>query len=269
MPRKLDPRKTYYRDVLHQHIADNPERFLDLGGEAERIGPPPESESDPEAERAFYAGFNSGEGGLRNRLENARDEAATAALAGAVLPPAAHATGQAAAHVAGAALDLPTKRVIGKITQTPEEADALLEKACLLRRIDVNDADVSWPETGSTAYDLAFKKGERLGNEMKVLHQGLYGQGYQTSDIPLTRARMDRVGAVFVGPGYKAKPNKKVLSADKSLRYRGPATKPRVYATGQPGVQANLERDRIMKNRYRHNLHINIFDMLPTIPAQP
>jgi hypothetical protein len=30
-----------------------------------------------------------------------------------------------------------------------------------------------------------------------------------------------------------------------------------------PGVQANLERQRINSKKYRHNLHINIIDTPP------
>lgn len=393
MPPRLSENKRYYQDILHRHINENPQHFLDLDSSAEpgsapaaakrlpsgggRFGPPPaKSERDAEAERAFRAGFydgltfglgdeleagwtslgamfderdmgdvydaelararaeaeqleqvhpiaygggtiigslvnpltyvpggmflqgaraatqagkvakvartamnlakvgavegafhgfNSGEGGLRNRLVNARDEAVVGALAGAVVPVGAHVAGQTAKRAAGVALDLPTRRVIGRVTQRPEEAAALLEKARLLRRTDVNHPDASWPELASTARDLAFERGSRLNDEMTVLHKGLYGQGLQTSDVALTKARMDRVGAAYVGPGYKTKRGgRHLLTMDEAKRYRGPATKEWVFGTGRPGVQANLERDRIKRDKYHHNLHINISDIAPT-----
>ena len=223
-------------------------------------------------------GFNSGEGGLRNRLARAGDEAFTGALAGALVPVGARvavdggklvvAGGKAAVaglgRAAEATLDVPTRRVIGRITAMPAEALALLERAQLMRRREVNHPDLDLPEMASTAYDLAFKKGTRLADEMQILQQGLHGQGFDTAKAALTRPRMDRVGMAYVGPGYSASPSGfRLKSLDRQRRYRRPSDKEEVYGTGMPGVQANLERQRINSKKYRHNLHINIIDTPP------
>lgn len=217
-------------------------------------------------------GFNSGEGGLQNRAQNAALNAEIGAATGAVAPYAVHGLVQAGkvtarelAEIIGPFLDEPTRRIIGNIAQTPEEAAALMERALYLRRGDVERPGASLPETVTTAYDLAAKEGQRLGKEMRVIWQALYGKGETTSPFAMTTPRMNRVGSAYLGPGQVLdKIDTGMISADGRLRYREPKLKENPHPSNLTGIQANLERElkKVTGSRrvYRNNLHVNIAD---------
>jgi hypothetical protein len=210
---------------------------------------------------AIY-GFNGGTGGVGNRLH----DAAKGAVIGATIAGSLPGAGQLAAKAGGPVLDALAMPVIRRITQDPQQAAILLDKARTLRLRDPNAWQADLPYVLKTFYDTTFGKGRMTSDDLIILQRGLFNEGKTNAEIVTTTDRVNKIGKTYVGAGYKKDPigDKGLLSADEKFRYREPAKKRWPHPSAKSNVQANLERDlkRIKGSRrnFRHNLHVDIVD---------
>jgi hypothetical protein len=207
-------------------------------------------------------GFNSGTDGVGNRLRNAAKDAAVGATIAGSLPGA----GQLVAKAGEPVLDALAAPIIRRITQDPQQAAILLEKARTLRLIDPNTWEADLPYILRTLYDTTFGKGMRTTDDLTILQKGLFGKGPTNAQIVTTTDRINKIGKTYAGAGYKKDPigDKGLLSADEKFRYRQPDIKKQRHTSAQSNVQANLERDfkKIERGRryFHHNLHVDTID---------
>lgn len=207
-------------------------------------------------------GFNGGTGGVGNRLRNAAKDATIGATIAGSLPGA----GQLVAKAGEPVLDALATPIIRRITQDPQQAAILLEKARTLRLVDPNTWEADLPYVLKTLYDSTFGKGRMMTDDLTILQRGLLNEGRTNAQIVTTSDRMNKIGKTYVGAGYENDPigDKGLLSADERFRYREPAKKERPHPSAQSNVQANLERDlekiRQKRRDFRHNLHVDIID---------
>lgn len=206
-------------------------------------------------------GFNSGTGGLANRLGSAEQHAALGAAMGAGLPVlAAGASRGAQAAAAGAKLaareaEVAATAAAAAVMRHPRELPALLTLARKI--IDDGGGTIDLAQRLRNNLELLSRRGESaIANEIGILRDARTGKGdfgLGTADAETSQ----RLAEAFLGPQVHRSTNGYVVVADDLLRqYRPPRTKYNPFSS--TGVQANFESRWKPVDEWQSNGHLDI-----------
>jgi hypothetical protein len=207
-------------------------------------------------------GFNSGTGGLENRLAQAENGAAIGAMIGAALPVAGTATTKGAQIIAQRArqaaneLELAAAAAAAAVVRHPAELPAL--HALARKILDNGGGTIDLPQRLRNSFDLLSRRaGSPIANEIAIVRSARRGQKSNFGLGSADEATSKRLAEAFLEPGYwRSKGGYAILSADKLRQYRPPRRKNTEHAT--TGTQSNFESRRVPEGEWQSNGHLNI-----------
>jgi hypothetical protein len=208
------------------------------------------------------SGFNSGTGGLENRLVQAGKGAAVGATIGGALPVAGAATARGAQIIAKQAkraaheLEIAAAAAAAAVARHPAELPAL--HALARKILDNGGGDIDLPQRLRNSFDLlARRDGSAIANEIAIVRSARGGQKSNFGLGSADEATSKRLAEAFLEPGYwRSKGGYAMLSADRLRQYRLPRHKDSQYAT--TGTQSNFESRWVPEGEWQSNGHLNI-----------
>lgn len=206
-------------------------------------------------------GFNSGEGGLEQRLEKAAAGAGTGAVVGAALPATAQiATQGGKLAVAGAQrisreVEAAASAAAAALAQHPAEFGPLYRLARKI--VDDGGGTIDLTQRLRNTVELLARPNEsRIANEIGIQRDALSGKGNYGLGTADEETAM-RMAESFLGPGAsRASSGPAVVAADKLRQYRFPKKVNNPYTKTE--VQANFERRWVPEGAWQSNGHLDI-----------